>query len=158
MRLQQKHLIREQLEKTVEGLACFRTAVRPVKGWLRSVREALGMTSRQMAARLGVTPPRITALEKSELSGSASIKTMRQAAEALDCVFVYAVIPRTSFSAIVRRQAEELARKRLGDVAHTMLLEAQQLTTEEQQKAFEMEVEELFRTQPKELWDSRDGH
>jgi len=52
----------------------------PVKGWLRSIRMALSMSSKQFASRLGVSPPRITALEKSEQSGSATINTMRQAA------------------------------------------------------------------------------
>lgn len=158
MQPQQKHLIRAQLDKTVENLACLRATPRPVKGWLRSVREALGMTSRQLAARLGGSPPRITALEKSEQNGSATIKTMRQAAEALDCVFVYAVIPRASFNSTLHRQAERLAKKRLAGVAHSMLLEAQQLSADEQQKAFEAEVEVVMRTMPKELWDKHDEY
>jgi predicted DNA-binding mobile mystery protein A len=78
---------------------------------------------------------------------------MRQAAESLDCVFVYAVIPRESLEAIVRKRAEALAEKRLARVSHSMLLEAQQLSDIEQQKAFSAEVEALIREMPKELWD-----
>jgi len=154
MKTQQKQLIREQLEQTVEHLACMRHVQRPVKGWFRSVREALGMSGKQFAGRLGVSPPRITALEKSEQSGAATIKTMRQAAEALDCVFVYAVIPRESFTETIRTQAESLARSRMNRVSHSMLLEAQQLSGSEQQKAFAAEVEKILQTMPKELWDN----
>ncbi len=157
MKLEQKHLIREQLEKTVERLACMRNVQRPVKGWLRSVRESLGMSGRQFARRLGVSPPRVTSLEQSELSGSTTIKTMRQAAEALDCIFVYAVIPRESLTATIRRQAESLAGARMNRVSHSMLLEAQQLSGSEQREAFAAEVNKLMRTMPKELWEDHDG-
>ncbi len=156
MKAQQKHLIREQLEKTIGPFASIHNQQRPVKGWLRSIREALGMSGKQFAGRLSVSPPRITALEKSEQSGSATIKTMRQAAEALDCVFVYAVIPRESFTETIRTQAEFLARSRMNRVSHSMLLEAQQLSDPEQQKAFAAEVENIVRTMPKELWDKPD--
>ena len=135
----------------------MRNVQRPVKGWLRSVRESLGMSGRQFARRLGVSPPRVTSLEQSELSGSTTIKTMRQAAEALDCIFVYAVIPRESLTATIRRQAESLAGSRMNRVSHSMLLEAQQLSGSEQREAFAAEVKKLMHTMPKELWEDHDG-
>ncbi len=156
MRPQHKILIREQLEATLNRLSSIRGVKRPVKGWLRAIREALGMSGKQYARRLGVAPPRITALEKNEMSGSVTMKTMQQAADALDCVFVYAVIPRESLTDIVRKRAQTLAGKRLSRVSHSMLLEAQQLTDEEQKKVFNAEVEELIRNMPKELWDDHD--
>lgn len=156
MKAQHKLLIREQLEATLNHLSCMRDVPRPAKGWLRAIREALGMTGKQFAARLGVAPPRITALEKSEMTGSVTITTMRQAAEALDCVFVYAVIPRDSLSDIVSKRAKSLAGKRLARVSHSMLLEAQQLTDDEQKKVFDSEVESLIRNMPKELWEKHD--
>ncbi|MHB8788465.1 MAG: mobile mystery protein A [Desulfobulbaceae bacterium] len=148
-----KKLIQEQLDATLARLACMRDVQRPAKGWLRAIREALGMSGRQFARRLGVSAPWITALEKKELTGSVTINTMRQAAESLDCVFMYAVIPRESLEAIVRKRAEALAEKRLARVSHSMLLEAQQLSDTEQQKAFAAEVEALMWEMPKELWD-----
>lgn len=153
MNSRHKRLIREQLETTLDRLSCLRDVHRPVKGWLRAVREALGMSGKQFARRLGVSAPWVTTLEKKELTGSVTIKTMREAAEALDCVFVYAVVPRDSLADIVRRRAEILAGKRLARVSHSMLLEAQQLSDSEQKKAFEAEVAALIRDMPKELWD-----
>lgn len=156
MKLLHKRLIMEQLETTLDRLSCVRSVQRPAKGWLRAIREALGMSGKQFARRLGVSAPWITTLEKKELTGSVTIKTMRQAAESLDCVFVYALVPRDSLSAIVHKQAETLARKRLDRVSHSMLLEDQHLSDIEQKKALEAEVEALTRYMPKELWDNHD--
>lgn len=153
MKSSHKRLIQEQLDMTLESLVCMRDTQRPAKGWLRAVREALGMSGKQFAQRLGVSAPWISTLEKKELTGSVTIKTIRQAAEALDCVFVYAVVPRKSLADIVHRRAEILAEKKLGRVSHTMLLEAQQLSQTELKNAFEAEVERLIREMPKELWN-----
>lgn len=152
MKPHHKRLIQEQLEKTLGRFSVLRDVQRPAKGWLRAIREALGMSGKQFAMRLGVSAPWITTLEKKELTGSVTIKTMRQAAEALDCVFVYALVPRDSLADIVRRRAETLAGKRLARVSHSMLLEAQQLTESEQKKAIDAEVDALIRNMPKELW------
>ena len=157
MKPKHKRLIREQLETTMDKLSCMREVQRPAKGWLRAVREALGMTGKQFARRLGVSAPRVTVLEKDELSGGVTLNTMRQAAEALDCIFVYAVVPRESLTDIVRKRARSLACKRLARVSHSMLLEAQQLTGEEQRKMLASEIEELTRNMPKELWEDHDA-
>lgn len=156
MKPQYRRLVLEQLDRTLKRLSCLREVQRPVKGWLRPVREALGMSGKQFAKRLGASAPWVSALEKKELTGSVTVKTMRQAAEALDCVFVYAIVPQESLAAIVRQRAEIVAEKKLGRVSHSMLLEAQQLSQKELTKAFEAEVETLIREMPKELWESHD--
>jgi predicted DNA-binding mobile mystery protein A len=151
-----KRLIQEQLQKTLENFLCLRDAQRPAMGWLRAIRQALGMSGRQFARRLGVSAPWISTLEKNEVAGSVTIKTMHQAADALDCVFVYALVPRKELGEIVRERAISLAKRKLARVSHSMLLEAQQLSEEEEKRAFETEMEELIRDMPKELWDDHD--
>jgi predicted DNA-binding mobile mystery protein A len=152
MQSNRKRLVLQQLDETLAQFAGLKT-VNPLRGWIRAIREALGMSGRQFAARLGVSPPRVTALEREELSGGLSIKTLRQAAEALDCVFVYALVPRSSLGETVQRQAEKVAGERLARVSHSMLLEEQQLSPEEQRRNIAATVEELTRTLPKDLWD-----
>lgn len=147
-----KRLVLEQLGKTLSRFAGIQAVPPPARGWIRALREALGMSGVQFAARLGVTPPRVTTLERDELSGAVTMKTMRQTAEALDCVFVYALVPRTSLEETIRRQAEVVARERLSRVSHTMMLENQQLSDEEMKQALNAAVEELVRTLPKDLW------
>ena len=80
MKLLHKRLIMEQLEITLERFSCTRSVQRPPKGWLRAIRLALGMSGKQFARRLGVSAPWITTLEKKELTGSVTMKTMRRAA------------------------------------------------------------------------------
>ncbi|ACD96277.1 mobile mystery protein A [Trichlorobacter lovleyi] len=152
MQARHKLIIRQQLDKTLAGLKATNTKV-PVKGWIRAIREALGMSGRQLAQRLKVSQPRIPRLEQDELTGSVTIKTMQQVAEALDCAFVYALVPRTSLENTLRGQARLVAQDRIERVAHSMLLEAQSLSAEEQQKSLEATINELVREMPKELWD-----
>jgi predicted DNA-binding mobile mystery protein A len=152
MQSSRKRLVLQQLDETLARFAGLKT-VSPPRGWIRAIREALGISGRQFAGRLGVSPPRVTALEREEISGGLSIKTLRQAAEALDCVFVYALVPRSSLAETVQRQAEKVAGERLARVSHSMLLEEQQLSPEEQRRNIAATVEELTRTLPKDLWD-----
>lgn len=59
----------QPLDKNLAGLKATDTQV-PVKGWIRAIREALGMSGRQLAQRLKVSQPRIPRLEQDELTGS----------------------------------------------------------------------------------------
>jgi predicted DNA-binding mobile mystery protein A len=93
----QRRLMRSQLEQTLSRFSALQ-GLQPPRGWIRAIREALGMSGAQLAARLGVTPPRVTVLERDEVAGAVSLKTLRQAAEALDCVLVYALVPLPALS------------------------------------------------------------
>ncbi len=66
----------------------------PPKGWIRAIRDAIGMTGVQFAKRLGVRPQSVDGLEKSEANGSIKLDTLRRAAEELDCTLVYALVPK----------------------------------------------------------------
>lgn len=154
MKSRHKQLARQQLDKTL-GLFGFAKGMQlPAKGWIRAVREALGMSGKQLAQRLKVSQPRIPKLEQDEPSGAVTLKTMRQVAEALDCVFVYALVPRTSLEETVRTQARKVVAARMQRVSHTMLLEAQGLSGEEQRASLDAAVEELVREMSRELWDA----
>lgn len=155
MRRKNKHIVRQQLDKTLGMFGQAKSIQRPVKGWIRAVREALGMSGKQLAQRLKVSQPRIPKLEQDELAGAVTLKTMWQVAEALDCVFVYAIVPRTSLEETVRTQARKVAAERMQRVSHTMLLEAQGLSDEEQRASYDAAVDELVREMPKELWDEQ---
>ena len=97
----------------------------PVRGWIRAVRVALGMTAQQLGNRLGVKQPTIVALEQSEAKGTIELATLRRVAEALDCTLVYALVPRRPLEDTVRERARAFLRKRRASVEHSMLLEDQ---------------------------------
>jgi predicted DNA-binding mobile mystery protein A len=147
--------MRDQLDKTFAQLSSLKTLQPPVKGYLRSIREALGMSGKILGERLDVSQPRIVQLEKDELSGGLTLKTMRQAAEAMDCVFVYAVVPRISLEETLRQRARIVAAKRLSRTSHTMLLEDQMVSNDEQQKMFKDKVEDLIRSIPNDFWSDK---
>ncbi len=146
-------LARTQLDATLKPLTKLASTSRPPKGWIRAIRNALGMSGEQLARRLGLTKQRIGRIEQDEAGDGITFKTMRHVAEALDCHFVYALIPRTSLEQSVRDQAAKVAAKRLAQVSHSMMLENQQLTDANQTKALQSEVERLIASLPRTLWD-----
>src|SRR5260370_39767774 len=81
----------------------------PPKGWIRAIRDALGMSGVQFTRRLGIRPQSVEALEKSEAEGATQIKTLRRAAEALDCSLVYAIVPSASLDGAIRGRARKRA-------------------------------------------------
>jgi predicted DNA-binding mobile mystery protein A len=153
--MNKKKLIREQLDASLQRLATLRTVTPPQKGWVRAIRDALGMTAKQLAGRLGVSQQAVTRVENTELSGSVTIKTMRRIAERLDCVFVCGFIPRSSLEATLRKQAEKVAATRLAQASQTMALEDQALSTGENKKVLSDLVDELVETLPSTLWNER---
>ncbi|MCD6187746.1 MAG: mobile mystery protein A, partial [Desulfuromusa sp.] len=155
--MQSKHrrIMRDQLDCALQPLIILKNFQSPVKGWLRSIREALGMSGQQLGKRMNVSQPRVVQMEKDELSGAITIKTMRHAAEALDCVFVYALVPRTSLEDTVRRQAQKVAKKHLSRTSHSMLLEDQLVSNDEQQKMIDAKVEDMIREIPKDFWSDK---
>jgi len=67
---------------------------RPTHGWVRAIRDALGMSARQLAKRMHMSQAAITQLERSEVAGTIRIETLRRLADAMNCDLTYAVVPR----------------------------------------------------------------
>jgi transcriptional regulator with XRE-family HTH domain len=63
--------------------------------WIRKVRTRLDIQGKQLAKKMQVSPARISVLEKDEQRGAVTLKMMQKAADALDCTFVYALIPKS---------------------------------------------------------------
>ena len=153
MGIDNKKLILEQLNTTLKRFSAIKSVNPPRKGWIRAIRDALGISTRQLGDRLGVSKSRITRIEQDEVGGSVTLKTMRRMADAFDCVFVYGFVPRKTLEDTLKNQAIHVAKKRMSRVAHTMVLEDQGLSEDEQKKAFGTVVDELIETMPKSLWE-----
>lgn len=123
----------------------------PPKGWVRAIREAIGMSGVQFSRRVGVRPQSVEALEKSEASGRIQMNTLRRAAEALDCTLVYALVPNSSLEEMVSSRARKIAMLEFGRVSHTMKLEDQETA----QYALEAQVEHYIRNilRERDLWN-----
>ena len=143
------------LDQRFQTLRPLAEVSRPPKGWVRAVRDALGMTTAQLAKRLGVSQPRIVEIEQTEVSGTVTLHTLQRAAEALGCRLVYALIPDKPLAEIVRKRAEEIAGRRSTAVEHTMRLEDQAVPDKEAARELrEHMIEELMR-RPARLWDDK---
>jgi predicted DNA-binding mobile mystery protein A len=105
------------------NLAKLRNVVSGKQGWISSVRQALGMTARQLAGRLGLSQPRVAKMEINE--DNLKISTMKKIAEGLDCDFVYGFVPKTSLQDTIDRQARKKASDVLSKVNANMALEDQ---------------------------------
>ena len=115
-------LLRALTHKT-ETLAQLRDAQPPKQGWISAVRQALGMTAKQLAERVGLSQPRIAKMELNE--NNLKISTMKKIAEGLDCDFVYGFVPKSSLQETINRQARKKAEAILSNVNTNMALEDQ---------------------------------
>ncbi|MFI5035412.1 MAG: mobile mystery protein A [Acidimicrobiales bacterium] len=118
---------RRQLDRRLKKFKPLINEPRPHQGWIRAIRSALGMTSRDLADRMGIIQQAIRELERSELFETIKLDTLQRAANALECDLVYAFVPRTSLDAMVKEQAYKKATELLSGVAHHSRLEDQEV-------------------------------
>ncbi len=123
---------RRRLDERFRRLRPLADEARPHKGWIRAIRDALGMSSTELAARIGVSQQRVSQMERSELEESITLETLRRAANALDCDLVYVLEPRTSLDEAVEEQARKKAARHLAPLAHHSRLEDQALTDDDE--------------------------
>lgn len=97
----------------------------PRDGWVRAIRQALGMTAADLGSLLGVTRQSVLAQENSEIEGATRIDTLRRAANAMDCTFVYAFVPNRSLEETVRTRAAAVVDQVVRETSHSMALEGQ---------------------------------
>jgi predicted DNA-binding mobile mystery protein A len=144
-----------RIKQTDQQLLPFRKlngAIPPKGGWIRAIRESLGMTQAQLAERLDITQQSLNDLEKSEANGRITLESLRRVAGALDCQVVYAVVPEKPLGEIRRERAREVAREQLARVSRSMKLEAQGVSERESRRQLEELTNELLQGSPRKLW------
>jgi predicted DNA-binding mobile mystery protein A len=141
---------RLHLDERLDGIGPFNRFTPPARGWIKAIRDALGMTTAQLAIRMRVKQPSIVDLERSEAKGTIQLATLRRAAEALDCTLIYALVPNKSLETTVRERAREFARRRLEPVEHSMLLEDQKVKARDADARVDQIV---WETNPGRFWD-----
>ena len=142
-----------QLDRRFAAVRPLLVAARPPKGWVRAIRNALGMTTQQLARRIGVSQSRIPELEQAEVSGNITLKSLERAAEALGCRVVYALVPERPLAETLRAQAEGIANRQLAAVAHSMQLEDQAVQDKAVRKEQRDRLIEQLMLRPARLWD-----
>ena len=124
----------------------------PARGWIRTLREALGMTTAQLGRRLGVSQQSIVGFEKREPGGEITLKQLRRIGDALECDVLYAMVPRNSLRKRVDNRAEELAKQDVASVSHSMMLEAQKTDSARAADLVEQRKREILAQRWSRLW------
>jgi predicted DNA-binding mobile mystery protein A len=151
-----KRAVSQQYQEVVNRTAKQTLSLRtPSVGWLRAVRKALGMTGANLARRMDLTRARIAKAEKAELDGSATIKSMRAAAEAMGCQFVYAIVPPKSVENLIIDQARKKAMAVVMTANKHMALESQMLSKEKIEQEITRLTRDFVHEMPSDLWDGK---
>ena len=144
---------RKSLDKKLITLKESEALTRPDRGWIRAIREALGMTTAQFGRRMGVSQPRAYNVEKAEVSGKITLESLKRAATALDCQFVYALIPHESLNEMIESRARMLAKKHITAVSHSMALEDQRVLEEDTRDQYQRLIQDLLHARGTKIWD-----
>lgn len=145
-------LQRRQLDSSVHRDVPVGSLETPPRGWIHTIRTALGMTQAQLARRLGTRAASVSSLEKREVAGTATVATLRQAAEALDCDLRIAFVPRNGLQPAVEQQARRKASEERNRIIHSMRLEAQD-TGVARSLAEAVDAESWISDRAREIWD-----
>jgi predicted DNA-binding mobile mystery protein A len=142
----------QQMDALLKTWKATQLSVRPKSGWVRAIRESLGMSAAAFARRLGMTPVGVRKLESAEASDAITLASLRKLAQALDCELQYALVPRTSLVQQVKNRAETVARERLRPIAHSMALEDQAVQEPQNKLQLELAIKDLIEGSRRELW------
>lgn len=149
-----KNLEQNQIDRYLEVFSPLKEFPAPQDGWVKYIRNALGMTTTQLAKRLKLSRRRIAMIEHAEIRDETTLSTLRKVAEAMDCQLVYAILPKTTISQQIQKQARRFVIKHLVDVSHHMDLESQSV---KDKSAIEAQindlVEQCLAKSLKSIWD-----
>ncbi len=144
----------QQLDSKLKVYSSVTNVTIPPTGWLKAVRVSLGMSMQQLAHKLSITKQSVQEIELREKEGSITLKTLSEAAEALDMKLVYGLVPKDgSLDALIDRKARELAKRIVSKTSNTMKLEDQENSKHRLKNAVEERTEILKNDLPKMLWD-----
>jgi predicted DNA-binding mobile mystery protein A len=144
---------RRHIERRLGKLRPARQFAQPQRGWIRAVRDALGMSAAKLAERMNVSQPRVFALEKAEARGAVTIASLERAAQAMECTLVYALVPNRPIDEMLQKRALRIVTEELARVQHTMRLENQGMSAAERKEERRRLAADLIREYPRRLWD-----
>jgi len=152
--MSKKSLQLQQLNNKMLKFATLKQVAVPPTGWIKAIRTAFGMSMQQLGNKLSVTRQGIMDIEKREIEGSITIKSLKELGRALDMQLVYGFVPNDgSLDALIERRANELATKIVLRTSNTMTLEDQGNSKYRINKAIKERAEEIKNEMPKILWD-----
>lgn len=142
-----------QIDEALAPLAKLRDLSPPPEGWTRTIREALGMSLRQLAERAGVSKTTVRSAEVNEAKGTIQMNSLAKLAEAMDCDLVYALVPRHSLRDTLEHRAELVAERMVERISDSMELEAQGISPGERARQIDELAAKIVRERQRDFWD-----
>lgn len=147
-------LIIKQLDSYFKTISKIQNSDIPKEGWLKSIRQAIGMSTTQLANKLGITRQSVTEIEQREADGSITLKNLKEAANAMDLKLIYVLIPKDgTLEMLIDRKARELATRIVKRTSHTMKLEDQENSAGRIKDAIAERTNLIKNESLKILWD-----
>lgn len=144
----------EQIDKKIKQITPLSKLSIPSEGWIYTIRQALGISLKQLGNKMHITPAGVKEMEKRESNDSITIKSLKDFASALDLKFVYGFIPKNgSLEKMIEKRALEIAQQIVLKTSHTMALEDQQNNPVRIKKAIKDRAQQIKNEMPKFLWD-----
>jgi predicted DNA-binding mobile mystery protein A len=148
-----KKILREQLDKKLIPLRSYAQLGMSSISVIKSLREALGISTAQLGKKVGLDQSRISRLENSETSGNIKLSSLQKIARGLGMEFVYGFVPHVTLEEMVREQAKKIALERMKRLNHTMSLELQALSEEDKKSVLKDMIDKILIDNPKDLWN-----
>ena len=147
-------LILEQTDNKIFLLKKAGKMTIPQSGWVFIIRQALGMSMRQLGNKMGITAQSVREIEEREKKGTVSLKVLKQFGKSLNLKLIYGFIPENGkLEEIIEKRAYELATEIVKRTSVTMKIENQENNPKRIKKAIGEKANEIIREMPKYIWD-----
>ena len=145
---------RRQAESKLNQVAEVSSALAvPLGGWIATFQQAVGMSTANLAERLGVSRNSVYEAIRGERSGSITLNRLDRIAGAMGGKVVYAIVPRTGqVEEIVMTRARKKARLIIRRARSHMALEGQTEGLRSQEEMIEELASEMVREMPRDFW------
>ncbi|MEP7105198.1 MAG: mobile mystery protein A, partial [Chloroflexota bacterium] len=146
---------RDEIDRLLTRDPVLRAHLQPPHGgWIKTIRNALGMTAKQLGRRVGVSQNAISEAERAELERRITLTTLQRIADALGCDVAYTLVPRTSLGMVVHNQANQAAHRIVAEVSQGMALEDQSTDDSAQASQIEAVRERLIAEGSSQIWET----
>lgn len=144
----------QQLNEKIDQLTGLQHVIVPPIGWIKAIRNGIGMSMEQLGKKLSITKQGVMDIEKREKEGAITIKSLQEIAKAIDMKLVYGFVPNEGdLEQMIETRAIEMAKKIVERTSNTMKLEDQANSKERIEKAIKERASEIINKTPKILWD-----
>lgn len=152
MKIDLRGISQRQVESMLTPWRDAKLPPKPPKGWIRAIREGLGMPASYLARKMSVEQSTVKRYEDAEAGGAISLKTLQRIADALGCELKYALVPKKTLPLLIQDQALSVTRERMKAVSHTMALEDQSTSVPEQEALIQEQADDLIKGSWRDLW------